>query len=472
MISRWDATPAPRLSISGQGASRALPRPGAYPDPMIDVLVIGAGFAGLMAARELTRTGLTVRVLEARTRVGGRVHSRAVPGVTPPIEYGAEFMEGPGTLSWALLREAGAALVEADGDNWAAESGHLEQREAFRSGVDELLPHLPRGGPDRPLGEVLREIAPGDTWAGAREGVRRYVEGFNLSPVEHVSLHWFLEVEEGAPGGGAAGQYHTLGGNDAVAHHLAAELGGAVTLGAPVTALRWGPGEVTAVTPHGEFQARAAVLTVPIGVWQARGGEGAFTLDPDVPELRGAAGRLAMGSVLKAVLHFQDRFWEDLRAGEDALARLKFLQTDQAVPSFWTRMPAHTPLLVAWAGGPAAAELLQLPEAEQRRAVLDSLAAALGLPAEEVGAQLAGYHLHDWDADSYARGGYSYVPAGALDAREVLCTPVQHTLFVAGEATAGDGHTATMEGALRSGVRAAAQVHAALRPRPAALTEG
>lgn len=436
---------------------------------MTEVIVVGAGLSGLMAARELQRAGLEVRVLEARDRVGGRVFSGPAEPTAPPVEYGAEFIEGPDSLSWRLLREAGASLIETAGDTWTREDGRLVCGDHFRRSVDEVLPHLPRAGEDRSLEAALAEVVPGDTWARTREEVRRYAEGFDASPVGRVSLKWFIEVEENEPGGQPAGeqhsgQYHTLGGNALLARTLAAELGDAVRLGEVVDEVRWSPGRVEVRTPGQVWAARAVVLTLPVGVWQARAGAGAVRLVPEVPAYREAAGRLAMGAVVKATLRLRGRFWEDLRVGDRPLADLKFLQTGEAVPTFWTRLPAHTPLLVAWAGGTAAEALVGLSRDELRRVAVRSLAAALDLGAEEVEAQVHDWQFHDWQADPFSRGAYSYVPVGALDARDALGAPTAGTLFVAGEATAHGGHTATMEGALLSGQRAARQVLEALRP--------
>lgn len=429
------------------------------PTTEVDVVILGAGCAGLMAARTLQRAGRRVRVLEARSRVGGRVYSQMNPELPHPTEFGAEFVEGPGTHSWALLREGGAALVAADGQSWSVQDGQLTDQETFRAGVDLVLDKLPQGGEDRTLQAALEQTIPGPAWARERDLVRQYAEGFDASPVDRVSLRWFLEVEANQPGGGDEPQYHCLSGNDRIARVLAAGLGDAVQLDSVVRELHWSPGRAEAYTDRGRVVARAAVVTLPIGVWQApAGAEGAVRFVPEVPEKRAAADRLAMGAVFKATLHFRDRFWEDLPAGQATLLDLKFLQTGGALPSFWTRLPVRAPLMVAWAGGPAAERLLAQSGPEQRATIIAELARALLVAPEVVEAQLTGWELHDWGRDPYARGAYSYVPVGALDARDVLAAPLAGTLYVAGEATARAGHTATMEGALLSGLRAAQEV--------------
>ncbi|HEX6911827.1 MAG TPA: FAD-dependent oxidoreductase, partial [Longimicrobium sp.] len=151
--------------------------------------------------------------------------------------------------------------------------------------------------------------------------------------------------------------------------------------------------------------------------------------------------------------------------------RLTGLEEDEEVKFFqpvggrfnvwWTPSPVRAPVLTAWAGG-TAAERMKADGTDPVEAALDDLAGWLGVPRAEVEAELDEWHHHDWAADPYARGAYSYVPAGALDAQARLARPVDDTLFFAGEATCRHGMNSTVEGALGSGRRAAREIQEAL----------
>ena len=177
-----------------------------------------------------------------------------------------------------------------------------------------------------------------------------------------------------------------------------------------------------------------------------------------------------MGEVVRVSLLFRERFWRDRRPAsipEDVrrrLADLSFLFTPgQVPPTFWTPNPAPMPLLTAWVGGPKATELRRSiaagddPLALPRRC-LATLARIFELSFAELQGLLVSWHAHDWSADPYSRGAYSYVPAGALDAPEKLTTPVEETLYFAGEHTDTTGHWGTVHAAIGSGMRAAEQI--------------
>jgi monoamine oxidase len=124
---------------------------------------------------------------------------------------------------------------------------------------------------------------------------------------------------------------------------------------------------------------------------------------------------------------------------------------------WWTALDPEAPLITGWAGGPRSARLPAEPGALVEAAVA-SLAAALDLPRGEVAGRLETHYHHAWNADPWSRGAYSYVLAGGTAAHRTLARPVAGTLFLAGEATCGEGSNATMEGALQSGRRAARAV--------------
>jgi len=264
--------------------------------------------------------------------------------------------------------------------------------------------------------------------------------------------------------------------------------GGELMLGAAVQRIDWQRGGVHIVTAcrgaagtgtarrivgaaaaGEELRARQALIAVPLGVLQADTVE----FSPAPAEFLANARRMAMGDVVRVSLLFRERFWRDRRSPsipEDVrrkLADLSFLFTPADVPpTWWTPNPEPTPMLTAWIGGPRATELRRSIAADGDalalpRRCLATLARIFELPFAELQTLLVSWHDHDWSADPYSRGAYSYVPAGASDAPVKLTAPVEDTLYFAGEHTDVTGHWGTVHAAIGTGVRAAEQLLAA-----------
>ena len=159
---------------------------------------------------------------------------------------------------------------------------------------------------------------------------------------------------------------------------------------------------------------------------------------------------------MKVVLRFGRAFWEELDDGRYCNGSF-FHAYGAFFPTFWTTLPARTPLLTAWVGGPKAARLSGSSEEEIVQCALTSLDAVFGKRAK-ARAHLQGAYVHDWQSDPFSRGAYSYVVAGGLNARTLLARPVQSTLFFAGEAADVGGQAGTVAGAIQAGARAAKQV--------------
>jgi len=435
-------------------------------DERVEVVVIGAGVAGLAAARALCGAGVNVRVLEARGRAGGRVYT-VHDAVRPlPVELGAEFIDVPGEV-WELFRAAGGAAYRSVRGFWTVDRGRAEPLDFGRmEPVMERLPSSPH--PDLTFAQFLEGLREVDE--EARGLAARYVEGFHGAPVGRVGVAWLAQAEEGAAGGGGDVRHQPLGGYDRVAGALRAEVDarGALRLNTVVHRVAWSRGEamVHARSRAGAelppVRARAVLVTVPLGVLQApEGAPGAIAFDPQPRETLAAARSLAVAHVVKVVFRFREFLWERLE-GVDPEAEAKFFQPSAGrFNVWWTPSPVRAPVLTAWAGG-TAAERMEAEGIDPVQAALDELAEWLGIPRREVEAELEEWQRHDWAADPFARGAYSYVPAGALGAQEALARPVEGTLFFAGEATCTGGMNSTVEGALGSGRRAAREVLAAL----------
>ncbi len=134
---------------------------------------------------------------------------------------------------------------------------------------------------------------------------------------------------------------------------------------------------------------------------------------------------------------------------------------DPDVPTWWAKLDSR--MLTGWAGGPNGLRLSAYSDAEFTDRAVAALARILGIERRKIEEQLESAHTHDWVADPYCRGGYSYLAVGGEDAPRRLAAPLADTLFFAGEATEFTGHHGTVNGALASGTRAANEVLDRLR---------
>ena len=442
-----------------------------------EVIVVGAGVAGLGCALQLGRAGLRVLVLEARHRVGGRVHTLHPEHALLPVELGAEFVHGTPPELFALLDVAGITPAPVLQARWRSSPEGLRPASWYEDGLEDVFADLDeQRAPDRTVDDYLREwVSRHPGRAAAAQRAREYVGGFHAAdPMrmgERALAHESAAVEaEGAD----AQSYRLPAGYDAVVQQLRASLAERVTvqLGAPVLAVKWTPRRVTvhardAGQEETTATASACVLTLPVGVLHATPGDpGAVSLTPEPSGKRDALAHLVMGDARRVVLHFRDRFWEDerLRAPDvDAsLADLGFLQSPEAaVGVWWTAAPVRVPVLTGWLGGPRATDLAGRDDDAVIEIALGALAAALGVTRDRIAAQLVRTATYDWHTDPYARGAYSYATLDGTAARRALAEPTGGTLFWAGEATHWTGSAGTVHGALASGYRAAGEVLAA-----------
>ena len=397
-----------------------------------DVVVIGAGAAGLAAADELSRKGARVLVLEARDRIGGRCWTRRVPGLPIPVELGAEFIHGEAKVTHALLRRAGLTAVESVRQQRALVDGALRPMNAFADAQRAVRgAHLQR---DESFESFLRRRR---IPAKTKTFARMMVQGFDAADPRRVSA--MSIIEEWSAGSLGSSQPRPQGGYGALLHWLGNTVvasGARLHLGTEVRHLRW---KRHAATVNG-VKAPRVIVTLPLGVLQS--GPLRF------PQKRAALRKLASGPVVRVALRFDTAFWEKRARG------VAFFHSPSApFPTFWTPLPMQAPLLTAWAGGPKAARLTGSSHVKLVDAALASVASVFGKGVRE---QLAAAYAQDWMHDPHSRGGYSYVLVGGEGAREELATPLDDTIFFAGEATDSE-EAGTVAGALRSGIRAARQ---------------
>jgi monoamine oxidase len=419
-----------------------------------DVVILGAGAAGLACARSLLTAGRTIVVLEAQSRVGGRLLTREGPGV--PIELGGEFVHGPAAVSFELLRAADTAAIDVDGTSFAFRDGTLSEAEDPFEVASSVFARARNLRADVSVAEFLSTF-------DERERVftRMLVEGFDAAEPARASILALADEWRDGVGGQTARQFRPLGGYAPLLRTLRAALDpqrARLLLDCTVRSVhRDGNGvDVTAADGAGavlQVHAQAAIVTFSVGVLQA----GVPVFDPPLPAATAAAlALLAMGPVVKLALTFRSAFWETVAGGRYRDGAF-FHRVEAAFPSFWTQLPVRAPLLIAWAGGPKAEALRAFDDSARVRTALDDLHTLFGDESDPHG-EFESADQHDWQRDPYACGAYSYALVGGAHAREALASPVDDRLFFAGEASASAAESGTVAGALQSGQRAAAQV--------------
>lgn len=413
-----------------------------------DVIVIGAGAAGLCAARTLTRAGVSVTILEARHRIGGRIHTLHDPLLPAPVELGAEFVHGRPAEIWSAVEAGLFPALELPTENRTIDHGRpvpvdRDAVETLSSGVADA--------PEQSFREYLDHARPA---AEVRRAATGYVEGFHAAREERISVRAL--ALENAAGDRADGDrtFRLAGGYGPFVQWLWDGADAArreVWFDTVVERVRWRRGrvEIDARTAAGRrrFEAPRAIVTVPLGVLQS----GAIEFDPEPATLREACRSIETGHAARIVFQFRRPLWEE----SELVRGSSFLHVDAPfMPTWWTALPARAPILTAWTGGPGA-EAAPVDPREWIGRALDTLARLLGAEREALAGEVVNWHAHNWSVDPFARGAYSYVRVGGLDAQKRFGEPLEDTLYFAGEAANAEGHSATVHGAMASGERAA-----------------
>jgi monoamine oxidase len=434
---------------------------------VVDVIVIGAGVAGLAASRLLSDEGLQVVMLEARDRVGGRIDTRHIHSTPIPVELGAEFVHGEPPELLDLVDKAQLKLLDVPHPHWFVQGGRLISSRSLWNGIEELMKRMQRLSKDESFEHFLKTIPNGEVSSATAEFAARYVQDFHAAIIDRIGTKGLNYINESAEKISGDTIFRLKGGYDRLndwLYNQAIKNGAAVYLNSPVTEIRWRRDNVSVVVANDEsrmFSGTRCVITLPLGVLQAKSTEaGAIQFSPALPdETAEAISRLAMGDVIKVVLEFRDRFWEELELpaenGPQSLRELSFLHSSGGeFRTWWTMLPERAPLLTGWFGGPAADALLDQDKEIAVAKAVASLAALVQVSEHYLREKLVANYFHNWKTDPFARGAYSYLPVGGCEAQHQLKQPIEGTLYFAGEAL-GDGHVGTVHGALMSGIRAA-----------------
>ncbi|WP_339749673.1 FAD-dependent oxidoreductase [uncultured Maricaulis sp.] len=416
-------------------------------DADVDVIVIGAGMAGLTAARSLSDLGYEVLVLEAAERIGGRLSTDQSLGA--PFELGAGWIHGPdGNPVSALVSAAGGetfvteddSLLVISGDGVRQKDGLIESREAELKALYERIDET--FDADQPLKSAIQRLAPEAlddpvmTWM-----MSAYTEFDAGGPLDQLSAYYFDE-DQAFPGADVI----VSNGYDRILPPLAADLD--IRLGHPVTEISYERGDGATVTANGrEFEADFVICTAPLGVLQA----GDIDFDPPLPKAyRNAIGRIGMGNVTKLALKFEQPFWP---VGTQYFG-LTGTEIGRWASILNYRTFSDQNILVGFCVGAYAPRAEAMSDADMVGDAMQALRSMFGASAPDPVAALA----TRWSQNRWSRGAYSFARTGSTPADfELLAEPVAGTLLLAGEHTLFDSH-ATVHGAHLSGLAAARRI--------------
>src|SRR3984957_2823797 len=404
-----------------------------------DVVVIGAGAAGLAAARRIATAPLSLHVLEARDRAGVRGWTL---GDAPcfPLELGCGWLHSADENEWCIIAATLGFALDRTRPQWRTQWRNLgfppADHDDFRATLERFWDRLDAGGDaekDVP-GDTFLE--PGCRWNGLIDAISTYMNGVEL---DGLSARDFWRYRDTGINWRVVEGYGTLIASLAEGIDISFEC--------PAQVIAHGGRRIRIVTPRGDIEARAVILTVPTDVLAA----GVPRFAPELPDKVAAAHALPLG--------IADKVYLRLTGGEDIPKDAHLYGAiDRVDTGSYHLRPLGRPLVEGYFGGEFARELEREGEAGFANFAIDQLAALMG---NDIRKRLELIAASNWVRDPWARGSYSRARPGHADARQVLAAAVDQRLFFAGEACSRDDFS-TAHGAYRSGVVAAEQAISAL----------
>ncbi|HYC74874.1 NAD(P)/FAD-dependent oxidoreductase [Brevundimonas sp.] len=389
----------------------------------VDVAVIGAGAAGIAAARRLVRPGLSVIVLEARDRIGGRAHTIERDGVA--LDLGCGWLHSADENPLAKLAEAAGLTIDRTPPPWERQAFDHEMSAAEQAEFGAFEKRVAEAAAQGREGPASELFDPDSRWNARIDAISGALNGARFAEVSIQDYDAYRDTDV---------NWRVVEGYGRLVERLGA--GAPVVLDCPVSRVdRSGP-TLRLDTAKGSAEARAVILTLPTDLIAAE----AVRFDPPLPELAEAAAHLPLG--LASKLHLSVTGAEDFPKDSQLWGR-----SDTPETGGYHLRPFGRPMIEAWFGGGIARQLEAEGEAALFAFASEELANLLGSSFRK---RIAAVAASMWGADPWSRGVFSHALPHHTGDRARLKAPVDNRIFIAGEATSqsfyGTAHGAWLEG--------------------------
>ncbi len=422
---------------------------------MYDIIIVGGGAAGLMAAKILSEGGRKILLLEARDQLGGRIQQ--LNNLSFPAEGGAEFIHGKLKTTFDLLKEAGIKKEKIKGQFCRVEKGKWSVNSQPLLHWNLLIKKMKACYEDMTVDDFFIKYFSEKKYQVLKAQFKKYVEGYDAADTKAVSVLSIKNEMENED----EDQYRAVTGYTSLINFLkeaAVKNNVVIKTGEPVKEIRM-TNKIEVITSSGKYFSKKIIIAVPVGVLQARKNNESFIRFPFLlNNYITAAKKIGNGGVIKFLLEFDKTFWLEKKFLKNKkIPAPSYIFSEEIIPTWWTQFPSMVPLLTGWLAGPRSRQMKSFSTKKFESIMLSSLSSILSVKKSELEKKLLNYKIMNWIDEPHILGGYSYTTLKTEKARKILLTPYKDTFYFAGEYVTQNS-SSTVDAALQSGKLVAMEI--------------